>query len=329
MNPWLQITERFSNKFYTQFRNDLPRGAVKVALLDDGVDPTYDTGTTSLGLNLHHTGWPAECQTADNFYSSTNQHGSKMALLIRKVCPLVMIYIAKLDAQTSEDKLRHRTFSLEQAIKAIHWARSQKVDIISMSWNLREFNGESNNNQGIRDLEAALTAAADDNILMFGAACDEKRSASSDRWFPCDHSSVFSIGATDRDFDAKKYVDMNKKVDFLFPGEDVLEGAEGKDADVGNSGATALASGLAALTLACVSTACLDCRVPRENRARWMANTMKTFQSDANQRKVRVEKVLEFEENDPAYLTALRERIVADNRGLLNLVPVGVTKARF
>lgn len=301
---------------------------VRVALLDDGVDPTYDK-STSLGLNLHHTGWPTEDsadpdQRHENFYSSTNQHGSKMASLIRKVCPFVMIHIAKLDVQTSEGRVRHRTFNPEQAIKAIHWARSQNVDIISMSWNIREFSGESNNLQGIRDLEAAITTAANDNILMFGAACDEKRSASSDRWFPCDHPSVFSIGATDRDFDPKKYVDMSKKVDFLFPGEDVLEG---EDSDVGNSGATALASGLAALALACVSTGCPGRQVPRENRYRWIAGTMgKTFQSESNGKKVRVEDVLKFEENDSAYLTTLREKIVSDNRGLLNLAPSVATQ---
>ncbi|KAK4143308.1 uncharacterized protein C8A04DRAFT_28945 [Dichotomopilus funicola] len=322
LNPWLQITERFSTRFYTKFRNVLPRGIARVALLDDGVDPAYDRNR-SLGLNLHHTGWPTEDQSAENFYSSTNQHGSKMALLIRKVCPFVTIHIAKPDAQLPGSKVRHRTFSLEHAIKAIHWARSQKVDIICMSWNLREVSGKYGNLPGIRNLEAALTAAANDNIVMFGAACDEKRSASSDKWFPCDHPSVFSIGATDRDFDPKKYVDMNKKVDFLFPGEDILE-------DVGNSGATALASGLAALTLACVSTGCPDRLVPRENRYMWMANTMKKiFQSYVNQRKVRVEEVLKFEDNDPAYLTTLREKIVADNRGLLNLVPVGAINARF
>jgi hypothetical protein len=65
---------------------------------------------------LHHTGWPSEDsgEGEQSFYVSTHQHGSKMAWLIRKVCPFVTIYVAKLDTQ-QENTLRHRSFNLKQA----------------------------------------------------------------------------------------------------------------------------------------------------------------------------------------------------------------------
>lgn len=88
---------------------------IKVALLDDGVDPTYD----QIGLNLHYAGWtPTDSGgpggDAQSFYASTHQHGTKMAWLIRKVCPFVTIYVAKLGA-TGGDDLQRRSFGLAEA----------------------------------------------------------------------------------------------------------------------------------------------------------------------------------------------------------------------
>lgn len=109
---------------------------------------------------------------------------------------------------------------------------------------------------------------------------------------------MFSIGAADWDFDVKKYVD-------IFPGEDVLEG---EYSDVGNSGATALASGRAALVLACMATAhkADGFKMSRGDRSQWMDNVIKkTFNSDSSNRKVRVEDVLRFDINNKIYMQTL------------------------
>ncbi|KAK3359509.1 hypothetical protein B0T25DRAFT_100509 [Lasiosphaeria hispida] len=297
-HSWFQTASEFSGQFLSAYRDMVYKESagrryhIKVALLDDGVDPTYDHN----GTNLHHTGWPSVDsgepeQGARSFYVSTNQHGSKMAWLIRQVCPFVTIYVAKLDVKSGES-VRQRTFSLEQATKAIEWATAQKVDVISMSWSAREITGKTGNEREVRALENAIEAAATENILMFAAACDVKQSASTDKWIPCDHQRVFSIGATDLDFDVKKYVDMSKKVDYLFPGEYILNKLE--DAEVGNSGATALATGLAALVMSCMR---IDGRAtPRENRMRWMSNIMsKTFNSAMNGKVVHIKDVLRLD----------------------------------
>lgn len=118
-HPWLKAASSFCGKLYTGFHKEANISArpfhIKVALLDDGVDPTYDRN----GAHIHNEGWPAidsedPEEGTKSFYVSTNQHGSKMASLIRKVCPFVTLYVAKLD-MTSENNLRHRTFSLQQA----------------------------------------------------------------------------------------------------------------------------------------------------------------------------------------------------------------------
>ncbi|KAK1833534.1 peptidase S8/S53 domain-containing protein [Podospora conica] len=296
-HPWFDVILKFQGHFYSKYNKRVSedperRGIVKVAVLDDGVDPTY----RSNGMYLHHAGWPEEDsgeldQGQKSPYVSTNQHGSKMAWLVRNVCPFVAIHVAKLSV-TSWEGVRHRTFSLDHARKAVEWATAQKVDIISMSWNLRQVTSDTGNEKAMKALEDALTNAANENILLFGAACDAKHSALSEKWMPCGHPQVFSIGATDKDFDVKKYVDLGKKVDFLFPGEYILDGSE--DPEVGNSGATALAAGLAALVMSCMA---LEGRpIPTKGRANWMRKIMtKTFDGGSNHMKVRVEHILRWD----------------------------------
>ncbi|RWA04337.1 hypothetical protein EKO27_g10771 [Xylaria grammica] len=296
-HEWIEIASKFAEKLYSSHfekaSRDKPRQYVKIALLDDGVDPTYNHN----GTNLHYAGWPTvelggQEEDPRSFYNSTNQHGSKMAWLIRKVCPFVTIYVAKLDVKGHSD-LNSRSFSLRQATEAIKWATECGVDIISMSWNVREVRTQNSNMNDMRQLEIAIDKAADAKILMFGAASDVKESASSEKWMPCDHTKVWSIGATDKQYDAKKYVNK-ERVDYLFPGEYVLESRRIEDIDVGNSGATALASGLAAMVMSCMR---LEDEAIPDNRNVWMGNVMtKVFNSEGNSKSVRVKDVLVMDE---------------------------------
>ncbi|KAI0436066.1 hypothetical protein F4803DRAFT_573033 [Xylaria telfairii] len=296
-HTWIKAANTFSQDLYRfcskTVNLDKPYYHIKVALLDNGVDPVYRGNWA----NLHSEGWPLvdsgeREEGLECFYFSTNQHGSKIASLIRRVCPFITIYIAKLDAKSSED-LRDRSFSLRQATEAIKWATKQGVDIISMSWNVHVVNGQAGNTRDIDELEAAVDGAAKAGILMFGAACDVKASSSSDRWMPCDSPNVYSIGATDVDYDPKKYVNMLKKVDYLFPGERVLDSHRKEDIQVGNSGATALAAGLAAMIMFCMKLEGQG--IPRNKRI-WIGNVMNlAFSSTRNSKSVRVINVLELD----------------------------------
>lgn len=297
-HPWIITAGKFGDELATMYmgRESIKKADhyIKVALLDDGVDPTYD----QIGVNLHYAGWTPTNSGgagggAQSFYASTHQHGTKMAWLIRRVCPFVTVYVAKLSVTGGED-LQRRSFGLVEATRAIEWAIEQGVDIISMSWNAREVSGANSNRGDILGLEAAIDKAAGEGILMFGAACDLKGSPESEKWVPCDHGKVWSIGATDRDFDPKKYLHMNK-VDFLFPGESVLNSRLIDDIEVGNSGATALASGLAAVILFCMKVGCKP--IPNKvDRREWMGKVMTyVFQSNLHGKSVRVDGVLRLD----------------------------------
>ncbi|KAI1438055.1 hypothetical protein GGR50DRAFT_691531 [Xylaria sp. CBS 124048] len=289
MHSWMTTAREFGKNLLSFHRHQKPKGCVKIALLDDGVDPTYRHN----GQNLHCAGWPTiDSGQGDHsfpgFYKSTHQHGSKMAWLIRSVCPFANIYVAKLDVENGST-LQDREFNIKQAIEAIQWAINCKVDIISMSWNLQEIKGPSSNNADIQELNQALQNAANAGILLFGAACDNKESPSSAKWLPCEHPMVWSIGATDRDYDVKKYV-RRDKFHYLFPGEYVLDSDQKEDVEVGNSGATALAAGLAATVLSCKRLA--NHSIP-QRRYEWMSHIFtNVFNSEKNGKSVRVVDVL-------------------------------------
>ncbi|KAL8918039.1 MAG: hypothetical protein Q9172_005576 [Xanthocarpia lactea] len=208
-------------------------------------DPTYE----GVYQYLHHPGWPYKGEKAQENFTSTHGHGSKMAYLITRICPFVEIYVAKLDADT----FRERTFRLDAAKKAIEWATSRGVDVISMSWNVQRTEGigkDPGNLDEATQLGKAIDfAAKEKNILMYCAAGDQKGAISSTKWVPCDSENTISIGATDINGIMKGYVVDNKKLAYLFPGENILKETDDDSKDVGNSGATALAAGLAAMVL--------------------------------------------------------------------------------
>ncbi|KAK4465297.1 hypothetical protein QBC42DRAFT_248615 [Cladorrhinum samala] len=301
---WIEIAAEFAQGIRTKHQSSSgtrtpwpppPFPTVKVALLDDGVDPTY--GEAGLGNSLHHTGWArvdsgepraSESAARRKFYVSESQHGSKMAWLIHRVCPFVTIYVAKLCNQRASRDIRNCSYRLDDVVESINWAISQKVDIISMSWHAREMTGWDSSTSNVDDvarLKQAIHTASENNILMFGAARDSKTS-SDERFVPCDIPGVWSIGATDTYNDPKKYVDVNK-VHYLFPGEHVLPSDKRDDEDVGNSGATALAAGLAAMVLFLAKAERIE--IPKD-RHTWIGKIMDgTFKCRENSKVVHLE----------------------------------------
>ncbi|KAL8305071.1 hypothetical protein RB600_008111 [Gaeumannomyces tritici] len=224
---------------------------VKIALLDDGVDPTFH----GVGRYLAHPRWPRDSSSDPKpLFLSSKQHGSKLAWLIKSVCPHVRIYVGKLTYE-SDNGLRQRSFSLKQAKDAIDWAVRCKVDIISMSWSVRKLSEKKGNQaDDIEALKTSIDNASKANILMFCAAGDNMGNSRSDNeWLPCGWPETRSIGATDRYNGIQPYV-VQRGVDYYFPGEYLFVDIDKSPTtyQAGNSGATALASGLAALVLFCM-----------------------------------------------------------------------------
>ncbi|RAH68474.1 S8 family peptidase [Aspergillus aculeatinus CBS 121060] len=195
---------------------------VRVALIDYGVDIEEKT------LRGKIIGG----QMQRSFYVSGSGHGTVMASLIWRVCPT------------------------KSAAKAVRAAIDRRVHIISMSWTIER---NEQNAADIRDLEAAIGAAANAGILMFCAANDQ--GAALDVSFPAacaNTKNIFKIGAAEASGAVWKWVGDAAAVDFIFPGHKVVK-ERPNDAPIdkcqtltGSSVATAIASGLAALILYCV-----------------------------------------------------------------------------
>jgi hypothetical protein len=88
INTWLATVEQFLEMNNVATAD----GEVKVALIDDGVD------FRRFKDNIYTDGWPRASSTSDDdlWFKSTNEHGTRMAELILKVCPRAQIYVAKL-----------------------------------------------------------------------------------------------------------------------------------------------------------------------------------------------------------------------------------------
>ena len=89
---------------------------VKVALIDDGVDPFHDNLSLTIAIG---ESW---CEQVDSdglqpsYHQSSNGHGTAMAFLIRRICPWVLLYVAKLDEKQTEQSAN--SFTAASAVKA-------------------------------------------------------------------------------------------------------------------------------------------------------------------------------------------------------------------
>jgi len=104
INTWLTTVGDFVSERGIQSET----GEVKVALIDDGVDLRKVN-------NIYPEGWPPVGPTSESdlWYTSTNEHGTRMAELICRVCPRARIYVAKLvdwdDAQHKDNLGKFQT----------------------------------------------------------------------------------------------------------------------------------------------------------------------------------------------------------------------------
>lgn len=195
----------------------------------------------------------------------------------------------------------------------MEWATSRGVDIISMSWNVRRVEknrDDIGNEQEVSELEKAINiAATDKHILMYCAAGDQKGGVSkSMKWVPCDSENTISVGATDMNGNKKLYVVDNENLRYLFPGENILKETDKDSKDVGNSGATALAAGLAAMVLFFVRAH--DINIERTSVRAYMDRVFgSVFNATANNKVVQVQDVLGIEKSK---LKKFEEKLVAE-----------------
>ncbi|KAH8745521.1 hypothetical protein BGZ57DRAFT_918456 [Hyaloscypha finlandica] len=230
----------------------LEENKIKVALIDDGVNPQLLGQITCL---RHGNGWPDE----DPYYQSAEGHGTIMAKLILYMCPFVDLYVAKLDKSVEnklaenkpvENRSKYKSVA-DMAAQAIKWAVSQDVDIISMSWTIKRTDNDGADNLN-REIETAGGTAQD--IILFCAAENEGEYGSNNT-LPASSkiSTIKKIGSSNKEGKPSGKVKTDG-FDFLFPSEGVLNEITHdlkENKRQGSSVSTALASGLAAMILWC------------------------------------------------------------------------------
>jgi subtilisin family serine protease len=75
--------------------DSLQKVPVKVALIDDGVDPNPDVYAIEDGISFSSSNRSGD--GPDEVFPSTEGHGTAMATIISKICPIAKLYVAKMD----------------------------------------------------------------------------------------------------------------------------------------------------------------------------------------------------------------------------------------
>ncbi|KAK0618007.1 peptidase S8/S53 domain-containing protein [Bombardia bombarda] len=207
--------------------NDSPGSSnvqpVKIAIIDDGIDPTAD------GLEGKIAGGAMFCPNP------------KYLELVQSY----FLYIARLE-EVPVSTGSGRNVTARSAAKAVNWAINSGVDIISMSWTIRTTAPETTDMKSLHD---AIKSAESADIIMFCSASDQG-GHTPEKCYPGEWDDCLRIGAAT--FDGDKLIWVGDKVDFCFPGRDVpFQSNDGHTVttESGSSVATAAASGLAAVLI--------------------------------------------------------------------------------
>ncbi|KAL3472351.1 hypothetical protein BJX99DRAFT_249704 [Aspergillus californicus] len=255
VHKWLESVDAFSEQLKTLMvnihTNSHKGDEIRVALIDDGVDMCEKVFREKIMQGKSFAYYQPGNRREKQWYVSELGHGTVMAHMILRVCPMAKIYPIKLGT-IRDPKKKHWDIQADSAVKAISAAVEKNVHIISMSWTIEKPKGDDK-----LAFDRALQRAEDEGILMFCSSPD-------DGIFSSDHyptawgaDKFFRIGASQADGNPYSRVSPSQ-VDYFFPGVDVvrankrdisLRGCEDHNSFTGSSISTALAAGLAALVL--------------------------------------------------------------------------------
>ncbi|KAJ4860797.1 subtilase family domain-containing protein [Trichoderma breve] len=202
---------------------------IRVALIDDGVKTSYagldnniSTGKSSWkrpdskNTRTGNTQW----EQFRSYNSSHTGHGTVMAYYIKRVCPRVSLYVAKLDCKPHRGGVSgysaNVTFSIDSVAQAIEWAVEQEVDIISMSWAI-----EKSNTLPYRPLCDAIQKAVEKKIILFCANPDRGTGYTVNDTYPwsLDQVHIICVGAATQSGVPWNQIDANdKSCQYLLPG---------------------------------------------------------------------------------------------------------------
>ncbi|KAI0900082.1 hypothetical protein F4806DRAFT_493077 [Annulohypoxylon nitens] len=246
-----ELTRFFRNTIarkqeYAEEGIDISCQTVKIAIIDDGIDPTtHIVDNKYTRIFAGNSFCTSTSNSSSAYYVPNGPHGTRIASLINQFCPEVDFYIAKID----EHNIRagKRTISARSAARAIEWAIACGVDIICMGWTIE---ARDDNDSELLALKYATEIAYQRGIIMFCSSSDQRGIMRSypGAWHQYGTSCI-RIGSSPS-YNALDRVDK-EQADFLLPGENILiEGSDGMfEYQTGSSYSTAIAVGLAGLLL--------------------------------------------------------------------------------
>ncbi|KAK7422549.1 hypothetical protein QQX98_001572 [Neonectria punicea] len=272
---WVKQMEEFRSALNQIHRlKEINVKRIKVALIDDGVDlgnlDTYNNIVKATGLSYCP---PSERGCERPWHRSSTGHGTIMANMIVRLNPWVSLYVMRVQDGASHDA--GRTIYAKSAARAIRGAIDLGVNIISMSWTVKQkatsVTGSTRSDDGtgkstmetaaIGMLQEAIDVAADAKILMFCSASDDIQAGAMDTYpFRQRPGYIFRIGAALALGQRDPHSEDKDKIEYFFPGNQVAEAWNPRSAGTvkyhdGSSVGTALAAGLASLIMYCAAIA--------------------------------------------------------------------------
>ncbi|KAI1416699.1 hypothetical protein F5Y13DRAFT_186317 [Hypoxylon sp. FL1857] len=284
---WLDSTSRFAGLMSDFWRNTLDQfkasrkqGAqgtiekveedVVVALIDDGVD-VFDSAFS--GQILEGKSFDFHNHKVRPPFSSAKNHGTVMASMILRVCPMAKIYPIRLKTFEVGGK---NQIVMKYAAQAIQAALDKKATIISMSWTIPMPEGKSKERE---EMDRVLQKAVDRNVLMFCSSPDRGKFTDLDYPSGFLRNRFFRIGAARNDGTVFNWTPEDG-ITFVLPGVDVVRNQLGTgtspaevtrriidfEYETGSSVAAALAAGLAAMIIYCVKVSVLALKTANANK---------------------------------------------------------------
>ncbi|THY54272.1 subtilisin-like protein [Aureobasidium pullulans] len=136
---------------------------VRIAILDTGVDASHEAIARQRTQLRDVRSFVQGSDETDD----THGHGTHGTALMLRLVPRARIYVGRITVNSKPDP-----DAVEKAIEHAH--RKWKVDIVSMAFGFKKSDkhDREKHRQSMERIEEVIKAAAADNILFFGAACN-------------------------------------------------------------------------------------------------------------------------------------------------------------
>lgn len=212
---------------------------VKVAVLDSGINISDDLPLEG-SVDLTASG---ESEENSPIFVDESGHGSGIAGIIASSNESERIRGIADDCSLYSIKVldENNQAPLSRVLEGIYWCCENGMDVINMSFGMTGYSSA---------LEAAITTASDNDIIMVAAAGNRGSDATGTD-YPAAFSNVIAVGASNSNGEKTDFTSIGEGIDILAPGEKVwTDGVLGGMVTVdGTSIATAHVTGAVALLL--------------------------------------------------------------------------------